>query len=140
MVNLLTGPKGTGKTQIMIEKANEAAKKCSGSVVFIKKTHRDTTSVDFNIRTICMDDFPAIKNTDNYVGFIYGMYSSNHDIECIFIDGVLKHADITLETLPKFIQDLKGISKECGIDFYVSVSAEKDDVANVIGEDCCYLN
>ena len=105
MVNLLTGPKGTGKTQIMIEKANEAA-----------------------------------KNTDNYVGFIYGMYSSNHDIECIFIDGVLKHADITLETLPKFIQDLKGISKECGIDFYVSVSAEKDDVANVIGEDCCYLN
>lgn len=61
MVNLLTGPKGTGKTQIMIEKANEAAKNCNGNVVFIKKTHRDTTSVDFNIRTICMDDLPAIK-------------------------------------------------------------------------------
>ena len=28
MVYLLAGPKGTGKTQQMIEQANEAAKKC----------------------------------------------------------------------------------------------------------------
>ena len=44
MVNLLTGPKGSGKTQKMIELANEQAKKCDGNVVFIKKTHRDTAS------------------------------------------------------------------------------------------------
>ena len=56
MVYLLAGPKGTGKTQQMIEQANEAAKKCNGNVVFIKKTHRDTASVTFDIRTICMDD------------------------------------------------------------------------------------
>lgn len=140
MVNLLTGPKGTGKTQIMIEKANEAAKNCNGNVVFIKKTHRDTTSVDFNIRTICMDDLPAIKNTDNYIGFLYGMYSSNHDIECVFIDGILKHADISLQNLPAVIAALEDISKECGIDFYVSVSVEKAEVEGVIGEGCCYLN
>ena len=88
MVYLLAGPKGTGKTQQMIEQANEAAKKCNGNVVFIKKTHRDTASVTFDIRTICMDDFPAITNIDEYIGFLYGMYSSNHDIECVFIDGI----------------------------------------------------
>ena len=87
-----------------------------------------------------MDDLPAIKNTDNYIGFLYGMYSSNHDIECVFIDGILKHADITIENVPQFIKDLKDISKECGIDFYVSISAEKEDVAAVIDDDCCYLN
>ena len=54
MVYLLAGPKGTGKTQQMIEQANEAAKKCNGNVVFIKKTHRDTASVTFDIRTIWM--------------------------------------------------------------------------------------
>ena len=32
MVYLLAGPKGTGKTQQMIEPANEAAKKCNGNV------------------------------------------------------------------------------------------------------------
>ena len=38
MVNLLTGPKGSGKTQQMIEQANKQAKECKGNVVFIKKT------------------------------------------------------------------------------------------------------
>ena len=71
MVNLITGPRGSGKTQQMIEQANEAAKKCNGNVVFIKKTHRDTASVTFDIRTICMDDFPAITNIDEYIGFLY---------------------------------------------------------------------
>ena len=37
MVNLLTGPKGSGKTQTMIEQANAQAKRCNGNVVFIKK-------------------------------------------------------------------------------------------------------
>ena len=32
MVYLLAGPKGTGKTQQMIEQANEAAKKCNGNL------------------------------------------------------------------------------------------------------------
>ena len=96
MVNLLTGPKGSGKTQKMIELANEQAKKCDGNVVFIKKTHRDTASVSFDIRTICMDDFAAITTTDAYVGFLYGMHSSNNDIQSVFIDGILKHADISI--------------------------------------------
>lgn len=140
MVYLLAGPKGTGKTQQMIEQANEAAKKCNGNVVFIKKTHRDTASVTFDIRTICMDDFPAITNIDEYIGFLYGMYSSNHDIECVFIDGILKHADISLDNIPAFIDRLKQVSKECKVEFYVSISASKEDLADVNMEGCKYLN
>ena len=131
MVNLLAGPKGSGKTQRMIEQANQLAKECNGSVVFIKKTHRDTASVSFDIRTICMDDFKSITNIDSYIGFLYGMYSSNHDIETIFIDGILKHADISLENIPAFVDRLAVISKECGINFYVSISANEDDLKSV---------
>lgn len=140
MVYLLTGPKGSGKTQTMIEQANAQAKRCNGNVVFIKKTHRDTASVAFDIRTICMDDFPTITNTDEYIGFLYGMYSSNHDIECIFIDGILKHADISLENIPEFIERLKKLSSECNIDFYVSISAAKDDLSAVNTDGCTFLN
>ena len=140
MVTLLTGPKGSGKRQTMIEQANAQAKRCNGNVVFIKKTHRDTASVAFDIRTICMDDFPTITNTDEYIGFLYGMYSSNHDIECIFIDGILKHADISLENIPEFIERLKKLSSECNIDFYVSISAAKDDLSAVNTDGCTFLN
>ena len=140
MVNLLTGPMGSGMTQQLIEQANAQAKKCNGNVVFIKKTHRDTASVTFDIRTVCMADFPAIENIDEYIGFLYGMYSSNHDIECVFIDGILKHANISLENIPTFIERLKKISAECGIEFYVSISADKADLSEINSEGCNYLN
>ena len=139
MVNLLTGPKGSGKTQQMIELANAQAKEVNGNVVFIKKTHRDTASVSFDIRTICLDDIPAICNTDAYIGFLYGMSSANHDIECVFIDALLKHADITLETLPSFVAKLNKLASDCDIQFYVSVSASKEDLAEVNSEKCNFI-
>ena len=57
MVYLITGPKGSGKTQQIIELANEKVKTTNGNVVLIKKSHRDTSSVNFNIRAICMADY-----------------------------------------------------------------------------------
>ena len=59
MVNLITGPRGSGKTQQMIDLANEKVKTSSGNVVFIKRSSKDTYSVDFNIRVIKMADYPA---------------------------------------------------------------------------------
>ena len=140
MVNLLTGPKGSGKTQQMIELANETVKQCDGNVTFIKNSHNDTYSLSFDIRVICMDDYPSIKNIDDYTGFIYGMLSANHDIQAIFIDGILKHADISLENIPEFIERLKKLSSECNIDFYVSISAAKDDLSAVNTDGCTFLN
>ena len=131
MVNLLIGQKGSGKTQKMIDLANAKVKDCNGNVVFIKKTHRDTASVSFDIRTICLDDIPAISNTDAYIGFLYGMSSANHDIECVFIDALLKHADLTMEALPAFLAKLNQITADCNIDFYVSLSADKADVEGI---------
>lgn len=61
MVNLLTGPKGSGKTQQMIDLANHKAKASDGNTVFIKNSHNDTYSVSFSIRAICMDDYPSVK-------------------------------------------------------------------------------
>ena len=140
MVNLLTGQKGSGKTQLMIEQANAKVKECNGNVVFIKKTHHDTTSISFDIRTICMDDLPAVANIDSYIGFLYGMHSANNDIECVFIDGIMKHADVSLENMPEFIAKLKKLSEECAIEFFVSISGTEADLAGVDLEGCKFLN
>lgn len=140
MVNLLTGPKGSGKTQQMIERANEAVKNCDGHVFFIKKSHRDTYSLSFDIRAICMDDYDFIQNADEYLGFIYGMTSADHDIQAIFIDGILKHANITLANIPSFIEKLKKLSAENNLDFYVSISATNEELADVNMDGCTLLN
>ena len=103
MVYLVTGPRGSGNTQQMIDLANEKVKTSNGNVVFIKKSHKDTYTVDFNIRVIRMADYPDVLTLEEFVGFLYGMAAGNHDIEAVFIDSVLKQANITLESLAAFI-------------------------------------
>ena len=135
MVNLIKGPRGSGKTQQMIDLANEKVKTSNGNVVLIKKSHKDTYTVDFNIRAIRMADYPDILTLEEFVGFLYGMVAGNHDIEAIFIDSVLKQANITLASLPAFLQKLNKISSENNIDFYLSVSADKNDIPDIDSSD-----
>ena len=139
MVNLITGPGGSGKTQQMIDLANEKVKTSSGNDVFIKRSHKDTYSVDFNIRVIRMADYPDILTLEEFVGFLYGMAAGNHDIQAVFIDSILKQANITLESLPSFIQKLIKISSENNIDFYLSVSADKNEIPDIDSLECTVL-
>lgn len=140
MVNLITGPKGSGKTQQMIELANQAVKATNGNVVLIKKSHRDTYSLDFEVRAICMADYKDIMNIDQFIGFLYGMVAGNHDIERIFIDGVLKQADISLANLPIFLKKLDKISNDNKIEFIISLSASTNEMKDIDFTDYKVLN
>ena len=140
MVNLLTGQKGSGKTQQMIEAANKKVKECDGNVIFIKNSHNDTISLSFDVRAVCMADYPSIRNIDDYTGFLYGMISANSDIQVIFIDAILKQTDIELENIPRFIDRLDNISKRHNVEFFVSISANKEDLAGVNAEKVNYLS
>ena len=140
MVKLLIGHKGSGKTSQMVELANESVKTSNGSIIFINKNHRLMYELSYNIRVICMEDYENITNIDEYIGFIYGIISSDHDIETIFIDSILKHADVSLGDLPEFIDSLKAISEIYELDFVVSVSAEKEEMIGVNFDGCEILN
>ena len=124
MVKLIIGHKGTGKTKMMVDLANNACKERNGSIVFIIKDDRLKHDLDYNIRMIVMDEYEYITNIDEYIGFIYGILSSNHDIEEIVIDSILKHADITVDDLPEFLKRLNNISDKSNVEFVVSLSAD----------------
>lgn len=131
MVKLLIGHKGSGKTNQMLKLANENIETAAGSIVFINKNHRLMYELSYRIRVICMEDYEHITNIDEYIGFLYGIISSDHDIETIFIDSILKHADVSMGDLPDFIERLKVISEVYGPDFVVSISAEKEEMIGV---------
>lgn len=128
MIKLLVGLKGSRKTNRMIDSANEAVANAEGSIIFINKNARLMYDLKHKIRVICMEDYPKIVNTDEYIGFIYGIISGDHDIEKIYIDSVLKHADINLEDIPTFLDQLEDISNEYKIEFTVSLSADVKDL------------
>lgn len=131
MVKLLIGHKGTGKTKQMITLANEQVEHSDGSIIFINKNARLTYDLKYRIRVVCMEDFEHITNADEYIGFLYGIISSDHDIETIYIDSILKHADFSLGDIPEFLERLSDISKNYGMDFVVSLSAEKEEMIGV---------
>ena len=140
MVKLLVGHKGSGKTKQMLDLANSTVENSKGSVIFINKNHRLMYDLKYRIRVICMEDFEHITNCDEYIGFLYGIISSDHDIERVFIDSILKHADFKISDLPEFIERLKDISKNYGMEFVVSVSAEKEEMIGVNFDGCEILN
>lgn len=128
MIKLLVGHKGAGKTKMMVDMANIDVAEKNGSIVFIIKDDRLKHDLHYNIRMIVMDDYEYVNNIDEYIGFIYGILSSNHDIEVIFIDSILKHADIAIRDLPEFLRRLQVISDKSDIDFIVSLSADLEEL------------
>ena len=140
MVKLLIGHKGSGKTGQMVELANDSVVTSNGSIIFINKDQRLMYELKHEIRVICMEDYEHLTNIDEYIGFIYGIISSDHDIETIFVDSILKHADVSLGDLPEFIDRLKAISEIYELSFIVSISAEKEEMIGVNFEGCEILN
>ena len=134
MVKLLIGHKGSGKTKKMIDFANTALETANGSIVFINKNSRLMYDLKYKIRVVCMEDFDQIKNVDEYIGFIYGIISQDHDIEKIFIDSILKHADIKFENIEDFLERLELISKTYNIEFIVSLSADREEIGECINK------
>ena len=140
MVKLLIGHKGSGKTKRMIDLVNTQVQDAKGSIVFINKNSRLIYDLDYKIRVICMEDFPHVTNEDEYIGFLFGIMSADNDIETIFLDGIMSHRDFALDILPSFIEKIKIISKESGIDFVLSVSAELEEMIGVNFDNMEVLN
>lgn len=140
MVKLLIGHKGSGKTKQMIDLANTQAENSDGSVIFINKNSRLMLDLSYKIRVVCMEDFEHITNSDEYIGFLYGIISLDSDIETIYIDSILKHANFQLEDIPQFLKRLDGISQNYGMDFIVSLSADKEEMIGVDFENYEILN
>ena len=132
MVKLLIGRKGSGKTKQMIDLANQSLEQRDGSIVFINKDNRLMLDLKYRIRVVCMEEYPHITNIDEYIGFVYGVISSDHDIQMIFIDSILKHADVQIEHLEEFLGRLSKISEMYGPDFVVSLSAEQAEIGEFI--------
>ena len=132
MVKLLIGHKGSGKTSKMVELANTSLDKINGSIVFINKNQRLMYDLKYRIRVVCMEEYEMVTNIDEYIGFILGIISQDHDIELIFIDSILKHADVSISNLEEFFERLSAISQKYGPDFIISVSAGEEELGDYI--------
>lgn len=132
MLKLLIGKKGTGKTKVLIDSVNVAANEANGNVVFISNdTGRNMYDIKSKVRMADTSEF-EIDSWKEFLGFICGIISSNFDITNIYVDGVLKIVNNTLDGFEEFLSDVDVISKKFNIDIMISVSMDADTAPDYI--------
>ena len=93
MVELIVGKKGKGKTKVLLDKVNGAVKDASGSIVYLDKSTKHMYELNNKVRLIDVSGFP-VKNADEFVGFICGILSQDHDLEQVYLDSFLTTAKL----------------------------------------------
>jgi hypothetical protein len=133
MVELIIGKKGKGKTKVLLDKVNESIKNVNGTIVYLDKSTKHMYELNNKIRLIDVSGFP-IKNSDEFVGFICGIISQDHDLEQIYLDSFLSVAKLDGQDVTDTLEQLTAVSKTFDIDFVVSISLEPEELPEAFKE------
>lgn len=127
MVQLIVGKKGKGKTKQLLDKVNAEVKDVQGNVVYLDKSTKHMFELNNKIRLINVADY-LITNSDEFVGFICGIISQDHDLQQMYFDSFLRIACLENADITPVINKLDKISEQFHVDFVLSVSADEVDL------------
>lgn len=127
MVQLIAGKKGKGKTKQLLDKVNTEIKDAQGNVVYLDKSTKHMFELNNKIRLINVSDY-LISNSDEFVGFICGIISQDHDLQQMYLDSFLKIACLEDSDISATISKLEKISDQFHVDFVLSVSMDESEL------------
>ena len=127
MIQIIAGEKGKCKTKILIEKVNTEVKAAKGDVVYLDKSNKHMYELSNKIRLINVTDY-LIENQSEFIGFLCGIISCDHDIQSIFLDSFLKIAYVNDDNVSYVFDKLEKISNLFRVDFVVSISMNYDQL------------
>ena len=127
MVELIVGKKGKGKTKVLLDKVNSAVNDVSGNIVYLAKSTKHMSALNNKVRLIDVTSCP-VKNSDEFVGFISGFLSQDHDLEQIYLDSFLKIARLEGLDIASTLEQLDEIGKQFSVKFVISVSLDKEEL------------
>ena len=133
MVHLITGNKGKGKTKWLLNKANSEIKDILGSICYLDKNAQHMYELNNRIRLINVNDY-MIEDTDQFLGFVSGIISQDHDLEQMYFDSFLSIAYIENADILPAVRHLQKLSEKFNVNFFLSVSLETDEIPEELKE------
>lgn len=129
MVQLILGKKGKGKTKIVLEMVNKEIAGANGNIVYLDKSMDHMYELNNKIRLINVKDY-GISNADEFIGFIRGILSQDHDLEQIYFDSFLKISCLEndMDRLEEIVKKLNDISETYGFKVVASVSIDESEL------------
>lgn len=127
MVQLIVGKKGKGKTKQLLDKVNSEVKDISGSIVYLDKSTKHMYELNNKVRLIDVSRY-MIENENEFLGFVCGIISQDHDLEQMYFDSFLKIAALEGKDISAVIEKLDRMSDFFQIDFILSVSMDEAEL------------
>ena len=127
MVELIVGKKGKGKTKVLLDKVNGAIKEANGSIVYLDKSTKHMYELNNKVRLIDVSVYP-IKNADEFVGFVCGIISQDHDLEQVYLDSFLTTAKLEGKDVTGALEQLIAVGEKFNVKFVISMSLDKEEV------------
>lgn len=131
MIQIIAGEKGKGKTKIMIDKVNSDVNQVKGNIVYLDKSNKNMYELNSKIRLINVRDY-CVETPKEFIGFLCGLISGNHDLEKIYLDGFLKIACKTEEDVASVIEKIDMISTKFQVDFVISISISEKNLPETV--------
>ncbi len=133
MIKIIYGPKGTGKTKIIIDEANGKVASAKGHLIFVTNTKRYMYDLHRDIRVIDTGDY-MIAGEEALCGFVKGVVAANNDNEYLFIDGAARIAGKDVKDMAAFYYMLDKLSETNDLTIYVTVSCAKEDLPDFVAK------
>ncbi len=127
MVQLIVGKKGKGKTKCLLDKVNTEVRNITGNVVYLDKSTQHMFELNNRIRLINVNDY-MIENSDQFLGFIGGIISQDHDLQQMYFDSFLDIARLKDADIVPAIARLQKYSDSFHVDFILSVSMDEAEL------------
>lgn len=125
MIEIIAGEKGKGKTKELLAKVNHSVATASGNIVYLDKSQKHMYELNNKVRLINVMDYP-IDNCDEFLGFLCGIVSQDHDLEEMYLDSFLTIAFAeTDDEIQHAIEKLDIISEKYNVKFILSVSRDE---------------
>lgn len=127
MVQIIAGEKGKGKTKHLLERVNESVKSATGNIVYLDKSRKHMYELSNKVRLINVSDY-IISNCDEFLGFLCGIISQDHDLEEMYLDSFLTIALLENDDITHAITKLETISDKFHVNFILSISKNECDL------------
>lgn len=128
MIQLIVGEEGKGKTKHLLEKVNNDVKEASGNIVFLDRGNKHMFELNNKVRLINVSEYDFASNSE-FIGFIYGIISQDHDMQQMYIDGLMKLAKLSKNSFEEVIKRLQAISDKFGFDIIISASIDESELS-----------
>ena len=127
MVQLIVGNKGKGKTKQLLDKVNSEIKEISGNIVYLDKSTKHMYELNNRVRLIDVSQY-MIENGSEFIGFVCGVISQDHDLQQMYFDSFLKIACLEGQDITVTVDKLEALSKKFEVNFILSVSVDESEL------------